>query len=73
MTAHELARRLLAMPDLMVTVRGYEDGVDEVTVIGPPAPLRLKAYSQWYYGEHEYVNEGTTRVIQAIHLTTDRS
>ena len=54
MTAHELAIVLLAGPDLMVTVRGYEGGVDEVAVVHAPCPIHLGHNSQSYYGAHEY-------------------
>ena len=30
MTGHELANKLLLMPDLTVTRRGYEGGVEEI-------------------------------------------
>ena len=73
MTAHELARQLLAGPDLMVTVRGYEDGVDEINTVEPPKPLILNKYDAWYYGDHEYWMEdwGTTPKPDtlAIHLS----
>ena len=54
MTAHELARQLLAGPDLMVTRRGYEGGVSEVTEIMPPQLIHLDHNTAWYYGKHEY-------------------
>ena len=51
MTAHELARRLLEGPDLMVTVNGYEDGVDEINTVSEQS-LHLNVNSAWYYGRH---------------------
>lgn len=58
MTAHELARRLLEGPDLMVTVSGYEGGVDEVTHIMGERPLHINVNTAWYYGKHEFCNGG---------------
>lgn len=54
MTSHELAKILLAGPDHMVTVRGYEGGVNEITTVCPPQLLRLHVNNEWYYGKHEY-------------------
>jgi len=54
MTAHELARTLLEGPDLMVTVRGYEGGVDEVGYVKPPTPIHYDAHTESYYGRHSY-------------------
>lgn len=58
MTSHELARILLAGPDHMVTVRGYEGGVNELTTVMEPRVLQLHANHEWYYGRHEYVRDG---------------
>ena len=58
MTAHILARLLLEGPDLMVTVRGYEGGVDEIATVNPPASIYLDYYhGQSYYGKHQYVDD----------------
>lgn len=54
MTSHELAHLLLKGPDLLVTVSGYEGGVDEVITVGKPTPIHLKVHNRWYYGAHEY-------------------
>ena len=74
MTAHELARILLAGPDLKVTRRGYEGGVHEVSVVKPPEKLWLDVHSKsaWYYGPHEYdweyMDEDDSITTMAIHL-----
>ena len=74
MTAHELARKLLAGPDVMVTVRGYEGGVNEIKFVQEPQKLALNANDEndHWYGRHTYVmydeyedHEHTT----AIHLS----
>lgn len=58
MTAHELAHKLLSGPNTMVTVRGYEGGVDEIHRVYVPRTIHLNAHSpQSYYGEHEYCND----------------
>ena len=55
MTAHEIANILLAGPDVMVVVSGYEGGVDEVTGTKPPTPIHLGVHNaEWYYGSHEF-------------------
>ncbi len=78
MTSHELAHRLLEGPDLMVTVRGYEGGVNEVTSILEPMDIHLNLHDEGYYGTHEYhtgeecyfcVDKTTVLTTQAIHLS----
>ena len=58
MTAHELAKVLFDGPDLMVTVRAYEGGVNEIESVSKPTAIHLKSHSdsEWYYGRHEYHN-----------------
>lgn len=74
MKAHELARALLALPDVPVTVNGYEGGVNTVTKIHEPMPLSLNVHddSTWYYGNHEYWNKWESHpnhaTILAIHI-----
>ena len=54
MTSHELAKILLAGPDLMVTVRGYEGGVDEINKVWEPEILKLNVNHEGWMGDHEY-------------------
>jgi hypothetical protein len=54
MTSHELARKLLEMPDVMVTRNGYEGGVDEITTVSEPRLLALNVNESRYYGKHDY-------------------
>jgi hypothetical protein len=54
MTSHELARKLLEGEDVMVTVRGYEGGVNEINTIYPVDTLYLNVNTEGYYGKHEY-------------------
>jgi succinyl-CoA synthetase beta subunit len=72
MTAHQLAHKLLAMPDVLVTVRGYEGGVDSVESVEEPKELALNCNSEWYYGKHEYTAEykpfDDKVKVQAIHI-----
>ena len=44
MTTHELARRLLAGPDVLVNTKGYEGGYHEVTDVDASATLRLDVH-----------------------------
>jgi len=73
MTAHELAKQLLEGPDLIVTVSGYEGGVDEITSIDSPEPIKLNVNTEWYYGKHAYEKfpeegEDLTMLPKAIHI-----
>lgn len=75
MTAHELARKLLALPDVPVTVRGYEGGVNIVGEVC--APRRYRAYPEeaWYYGKYDYIEDYDGMVEGlglAIHLDVGR-
>ena len=55
MTSHELVKLLLEGPDLMVTRRGYEGGVEEITEVFPADPIHLFAHQgQPYMGTHAY-------------------
>lgn len=74
MNSHELARKLLSMEDLPVTVRGYEGGVNIITTVTEPKLLALDVYEEWYYGKHEYTDEGmgmdldAHNLVRAIHV-----
>ena len=72
MTSHELAKKLLEMPDCEVTVREYEGGVNIIDSISEPAELALNVNSAWYYGKHDYTDRDESydhcKKIQAIHL-----
>lgn len=72
MTAHELARKLLEMPDVMVTVSSYEGNVDEVDIVCEPAAINLNVNTKWYYGKHsywrEYSSKGPKPETLAIHI-----
>lgn len=75
MTAHELARRLLLMPDVMVTVRGYEGGVNEVNMVYDADTLIIDFNDAWDYGKHEYEHDyykgdkPELKRVQAIHIS----
>lgn len=77
MTSHELARKLLEMPDLPVTIHGYEGGVNFIETVNQPEELCLNYYQEWYYGKHSYRDydldeeEGKTyEKVQAIHISS---
>ena len=76
MTVEELIAKLQTMPQkAMVTVNGYEGGVNEVTAIGEPAPLSLNVHEEWYYGSHEYeryheqYENAKYRTVIAVHIS----
>ena len=79
MTTHELARKLLEGPDLLVTRRGYEGGVTEITIVAPECLMHLNVHSpRSYCGPHEYHtadgcvvcydDDVVLPVIRAIHI-----
>jgi len=39
-------------PETMVVVSGYEDGVDEVSIVSKVS-IKLNAFNEWYYGKHD--------------------
>lgn len=53
MTTHELARQLLAGPDVMATVRGYEGGVNEINAIEPCMIVLNEHLYHPCYGKHD--------------------
>lgn len=58
-------------PDLMVIRSGYEGGVAEIKN-ADPCTIALNVNAEWYYGEHEiidedYEHEGHER-IQAVYI-----
>lgn len=78
MTAHELARLLLDGSDLLVTIEGYEGGVNRLTNVDQPTPIHLGIHTtEWYMGNHEYCqgtfcaynDDGCVELPQAIHLS----
>lgn len=55
MTAKELIEHLQTLsPDTRICVKGYEDGVDYVSLIRKAKILKDKN-SEWYYGNHQEV------------------
>jgi len=63
MTSHELAHKLLAMDDVMVTRHGYEGGTIEISGICEPEELCRDVHKEWYYGPHEYTEYHCTDAI----------
>ena len=39
-------------PEMIVVVRGYEDGVNEAST-STKTKIKLNVFSEWYYGKHE--------------------
>ena len=71
MTVKNLIERLSQMPqDSIVTVRGYEGGVNEVNNISA-VKLHLNSNSKWYYGKHEIITDtdGWTNLVDGVHLS----
>jgi hypothetical protein len=74
MTTHELAKKLLELPDVMVLTDGYEGGVDEITKI-TPTKIKLNVHDEWYYGNHDVLapyelNDSSINATDAILLSS---
>tara|TARA_Y100001963_G_scaffold142128_1_gene211231 strand:+ start:346 stop:666 length:321 start_codon:yes stop_codon:yes gene_type:complete len=55
-TVNQLIERLQEMPqDNIVVIRGYEGGVDEVTVL-EDVRVELDVNAEWNYGSHEVLD-----------------
>jgi hypothetical protein len=63
-TAHELARKLLEGPDVLVLVRGYEGGYDAASVPETKSVMHQPDAS-WFYGRYDEPQDGDT-VIEAV-------
>lgn len=83
MTAHELAYLLLKGPDVLVTVRGYEGGVDVIEEVLEPTPLHVDGQLGVYFGKSAYCHprycdswinqdEHKTPDVVGIHLQAKR-
>ena len=70
MTVAELIQQLQALPNqsLRVVVRGYEDGVNDITHL-KPRKLSLNQYDEWYYGKHGTVHDDSPYDEIAVELT----
>lgn len=55
-----IAHLSLIDPELMVTRPGYEGGVTEVSNV-TIIPVFLNVNEEWYYGEHEQIDEYSTK------------
>ena len=57
MKVKELIEKLSQLdPELMVVIRGYEGGVDEVSDYGL-CDIELNVNDEWYYGKHEVLEK----------------
>ena len=55
MTAKELIEHLQTLsPDTRICIKGYEDGVDYVSLLRKAKILKDRN-SEWYYGSHQEV------------------
>ena len=54
--------------ELMVVVRGYEGGVDEVSDYGL-CNIWLNANDEWYYGKHETLYDNELEKVKDRNLT----
>lgn len=66
MNVKDLRAALEHLPDdLMVVVRGYEGGVNEVAALDQYR-VKLDANDEWYYGQHEQAADGQTPVVEIV-------
>lgn len=73
MTVGKLIEKLQALnPELMVVRDGYEGGVTEVGY-AEPVKIALDVNEDWYYGEHEVVDEDENYTeyehVQAVRIS----
>jgi hypothetical protein len=61
-------------PELMVVIKGYEGGVDEVSRY-ELCNIELNVNDEWYYGKHEILAEGDkptnkdSTIVKGVQLT----
>ena len=68
MKVKELIEQLKQLnPELMVVVRGYEGGVNEV-ISYEECNIALDANEEWYYGRHEIVEDESDNTIKGVKL-----
>ena len=74
MKVKELIAALEALEDqeAYVVVRGYEDGVNDVSSVESTLIARDQ-HDEWYYGQHEQISqpEGYDNVARAYELVGD--
>jgi hypothetical protein len=69
MKVKELIEKLSQLdPELMVVIRGYEGGVDEVSNYGL-CNIWLNANDEWYYGRHETLSNNQLEEVKDRNLT----
>lgn len=72
MTSHELAKKLLSMPDIPIVTDGYEGGYYEIKNEPKQDSFHLNVNDDWYYGQHEkadhYNCEGKCEVKEMIYI-----
>ena len=69
MKVKELIEKLSQLdPELMVVVRGYEGGVDEVSGYGV-CNIWVNANDEWYYGRHETLSDNQLEEVKDKNLT----
>ena len=69
MKVKELIEKLSQLDsELMVVVRGYEGGVDEVSDYGV-CNILLNANDEWYYGRHETLSDNELEKVKDRNLT----
>ena len=70
MKVKELIEKLQALdPELMVVRPGYEGGVTEVDHI-TAIEVALNVNTEWYYGEHEQIDELSQRHYKGAERAT---
>lgn len=69
MKVKELIEKLSQLdPELMVVIRGYEGGVDEVSDYGL-CNIELNVNDEWYYGKHETLSDNELKKVKDRNLT----
>ena len=69
MKVKELIEKLSQLdPELMVVIRGYEGGVDEVSDYGL-CNIELNVNDEWYYGKHETLSDNELKKVKDRNMT----
>ena len=77
MKVKELIELLSQMdPELMVVIKGYEGGVDEMDKF-EMCDIELNVNTEWYYGKHEILEKEPTKkdstIVKGVRLIGDWS
>ena len=68
MRTHDLAKKLLDLPDMEIVVDGYEGGVTSKVDINL-VQLDRNVNTESYYGEHEVTRNPDNKRVKVVYLS----